>query len=318
MGWVRIDDQAPRHHKLLRAGPDAAWLWVCSLAHCQSQLTDGFVSNAVLPMIGIAGVAKARRLANTLVEVGLFDIVDGGFQIHDYLDWNDSAAQVRADKEWDKFRKALYADHELVEAIKKRDDNCCRYCGVRVNWADRRGARGGQFDHVIPRGPNTLDNLVVACRNCNCGKSGRTPQAARLQLRPVPNRNGTSSSLSTNPIQSNPIQSVNKKTTHGRRQKEPPDRRVFEFIGWFVEEFRERRHGAEYMVNGGKDGALVKQMLATTDLERLKVYAQIMLSDKCEDPFICESDRGIGILKVKFNWLSDRYAAWKAKQPQAS
>ena len=70
------------------------------------------------------------------------------------------------------------------------------------------------------------------------------------------------------------------------------------------------------MVKWAKHGALVKQMLGATTPETLHLYAQIMLSEKCEDPFILESDRGIEVLSAKFNWLSDRYAAWKARQPE--
>lgn len=88
MGWVRIDDQAPRNRKLIKAGPSACWLWVCGIAHCQAQLSDGFIAEEVLPMIGVLGAARCRQLAETLIGVGLFDRVDGGYQIHDYHDHN--------------------------------------------------------------------------------------------------------------------------------------------------------------------------------------------------------------------------------------
>ena len=74
MAWVRIDDQAPRHDKMLKAGPAACWLWVCGIAHSQSQLTDGFISFESLPMIGVAG--NVRAMAEKLVTVGLFDAAE--------------------------------------------------------------------------------------------------------------------------------------------------------------------------------------------------------------------------------------------------
>lgn len=88
MAWVRIDDQAPRHCKMLKAGPAACWLWVCGLAHCQSQLTDGFIPDEVLPMIGVVGVPRVQKLAQVLVDVGLFERVEGGYRIHDYFAFN--------------------------------------------------------------------------------------------------------------------------------------------------------------------------------------------------------------------------------------
>lgn len=98
-----------------------------------------------------------------------------------------------------------------------------------------------------------------------------------------------------------------------RKKNQEPTPDVAVFLRWFPEEYRRRRHGADYLVNYGKDGARVKAMLKATSLERLQRYAQIMLSQNCEDSFIVGSDRGIGVLAVRFNWLADRYAAWVAE-----
>lgn len=105
MAWVKLDDQAPRNEKMLAAGPSACWLWVCGIAHSQSQLTDGFVSLAVLPMIGVKGVGRTKRLAEQLVAAGLFERVEGGYQVHDYLDHNPSRAVVLAKRAEDAERK---------------------------------------------------------------------------------------------------------------------------------------------------------------------------------------------------------------------
>ncbi len=97
------------------------------------------------------------------------------------------------------------------------------------------------------------------------------------------------------------------------RPKEPADPRVREFLEWFQEEYKRRRHGADYLVKWPRDAPLVKQMLHATSLDRLKLLAQAMLSDKCTEEFIANTDRGIGILSVKFNWLSDRIAEWETR-----
>ncbi len=98
MAWVKIDDQAPRNQKLLLAGPAAAWLWVCGIAHCQAHLSEGFIADVALPMIGVKGEARSRSLAAILVEVGLFERVDGGYQVHDYLDFNETREEALARK----------------------------------------------------------------------------------------------------------------------------------------------------------------------------------------------------------------------------
>lgn len=88
MAWVRIDDQAPRNKKLLRAGPSACWLWVCGLAYCQSQLSDGFIPSEAMQLIGVLGAARVRRLAQSLVDAGLWEVTEGGYRVHDYLAFN--------------------------------------------------------------------------------------------------------------------------------------------------------------------------------------------------------------------------------------
>ncbi len=101
------------------------------------------------------------------------------------------------------------------------------------------------------------------------------------------------------------------KNTPVAQPKKPADPRVMEFLDWFQLEYKRRRHGADYLVKWPRDAPLVKQMLGATSLDRLKLLAQAMLSDKCTEDFIVNTDRGIGILSVKFNWLSDRVAEWQ-------
>lgn len=97
------------------------------------------------------------------------------------------------------------------------------------------------------------------------------------------------------------------------------DSRVPDFLRWFQEEYRRQRAGADYLIVWKRDSALVKQLLAATGegepgLEKLKVYARILLSDKCEDDWIQQSDRGLGVLYLRFNWLSHQYAQWRRDQ----
>jgi uncharacterized protein YdaU (DUF1376 family) len=98
------------------------------------------------------------------------------------------------------------------------------------------------------------------------------------------------------------------------RPTKPADPHVKEFLEWFPLEYKTRRHGADYLVKWPRDAPLVKHMLQATSLKRLKMLAQVMLSDTCAEDFIINTDRGIGILSVKFNWLSDRLAEWESKQ----
>lgn len=55
--------------------------------------------------------------------------------------------------------------------VRGRDNQTCQYCG--------RHDPGGEVDHVLPLsrgGPDTLENLVWACRECNAQKGDMTPR----------------------------------------------------------------------------------------------------------------------------------------------
>ena len=86
MAWVRIDDGFPDHPKALEAGPLACWLYVCGIAYSNRYLTDGFI-----PERQVSRLSECRKpfaLASVLVSVGLWERVENGYQIHDYLEYD--------------------------------------------------------------------------------------------------------------------------------------------------------------------------------------------------------------------------------------
>jgi len=96
MTWVRIDDGFPGHPKVLKAGGDAAWLHVCALAYCNHYLTDGFIPTAMLSRL--SDRKRPTALAARLVEVGLWEEAQTGWQIHDFLEYQSSKASVEAER----------------------------------------------------------------------------------------------------------------------------------------------------------------------------------------------------------------------------
>lgn len=66
------------------------------------------------------------------------------------------------------------------QAIFRRDDHTCQYCGTRANLT---------LDHVMPRargGKDTWENLVAACVSCNNRKGDRRPEECGMALRKQP------------------------------------------------------------------------------------------------------------------------------------
>lgn len=102
VSWIRVDDKAPNHPKFLTAGPVASWLWICGQGYCATYLTDGFIPLAALPTFP---VPDSQTHAERLVQANLWEVRDGGFQVHDYLDYQPSRAAVLARREEDAHRK---------------------------------------------------------------------------------------------------------------------------------------------------------------------------------------------------------------------
>lgn len=68
-----------------------------------------------------------------------------------------------------------YTQHRST--VYERDGNKCVYCHSTENLC---------LDHLVPLirgGTNALSNLVTACKACNSGKSGRTPDEASYTIK---------------------------------------------------------------------------------------------------------------------------------------
>jgi hypothetical protein len=97
MSWAKVDDRANEHHKQLDAGPEACWFWVCGLMYANRQPDrDGLIPERALTLL--YPVKNPKKLAEKLVEVGLWDKTPGGYQIHNYHGWNPTPEQIEADK----------------------------------------------------------------------------------------------------------------------------------------------------------------------------------------------------------------------------
>ena len=96
MAHIQVEASVRTHRKFLQAGPAASWLWLCSVGYSQDGLTDGFIP---FEAINYLGVKAPQNLKAKLVEVGLWEQVEGGWQIHDYAKHNRTAAQVNSIKQ---------------------------------------------------------------------------------------------------------------------------------------------------------------------------------------------------------------------------
>lgn len=166
---------------------DTAGLWYSLQMWAADTGTEGRILDRKLE------AATDRRLTGRRLRAALDELAaenqisrtpeDDGWQL---AIWDQPPTEVWQDhtkrERWRR-DKALKRNGELCRAIKDRDRNLCRYCGIRVNWDDKNGDVGGTYDHVDPDGDNSMTNVVVACRRCNCKlKAERPLEVARMAL----------------------------------------------------------------------------------------------------------------------------------------
>jgi len=181
MSWVRIDDHATEHPKMLEAGMKACALWLSCLCYCSRELTDGFVTVSAMRKMG----GRAWKvLAQRLLDVRLLECDGEDYRVHQYLDYQLSAEEVRRqrDRKYEAKRNRRARTHgaggtlSRVEwsAIVARHDGRCVYCGQALPDLTQ--------DHAIPLsrgGRHEGSNVVPACRSCNSRKHTKTADEFR-------------------------------------------------------------------------------------------------------------------------------------------
>jgi hypothetical protein len=96
MSWVRVDDGFADHPKIVALNHLEFRLHIWGLCYCARHLTDGFLANAVPQGAHFVPRGDRReRVINGLLEAGLWERVDGGYLIRDFLEYNPDAASVK-------------------------------------------------------------------------------------------------------------------------------------------------------------------------------------------------------------------------------
>jgi hypothetical protein len=101
MSHSRFELGFTRHRKVFRLSDAAFRLWASAIDYSREQRTDGVIEPADLVAIprGTAGSWKPA-VAAELVTAGLWHKrVGGGWQIHDFLDWQDSSVEANRKRE---------------------------------------------------------------------------------------------------------------------------------------------------------------------------------------------------------------------------
>jgi hypothetical protein len=93
LNWVRLDTQWPHNPKFLILAQDKKWhaitAYMGGLAWAGSQGQDGFIPSYALPMFH-----ATKREASELVEAALWDLTQGGWDIHDWKDYQPTTEEM--------------------------------------------------------------------------------------------------------------------------------------------------------------------------------------------------------------------------------
>ncbi len=205
MPWVRIDDNAIDHPKFIALSANAWRLWCEGMTYCQKHLTDGF-----LPRSGVRGMryysaASLKMLLAVLVpgKGPLWHDAEGGYQVHDYHDWNDSRETVIQARQDSKDRRQRWKNRR-ANGVPDASGNASSDAyetpnGVRgVEWSgerkpsERREGGAGETAHV-----DAIQRLVARHEElhreyCGVGYIGnpmKDYQAAAQLVRTFPDPN---------------------------------------------------------------------------------------------------------------------------------
>ena len=105
--WVRLDTTFPSNQKVLDLAyanrHRAITVYLCGLAYAGAQGTDGWIPASALPIL------HARRSdAQHLVDAQLWLPIDGGWQIHDWHDYQPTTDTLNT-RHQDRVRRARAA-----------------------------------------------------------------------------------------------------------------------------------------------------------------------------------------------------------------
>jgi hypothetical protein len=114
MTWFKVDDNFWSHPKTFGLSHAAVSLWVRAGSYSGNHLTDGVIERHVLGLL-----QGNDEHAGELVDAGLWLEVEGGWQFHDWHNYQPSKAKVEAEREKTKDRVAAYRERKKTPLSKE-------------------------------------------------------------------------------------------------------------------------------------------------------------------------------------------------------
>lgn len=118
MPWVRLDDRFPSHRKVALLSDRAFRLHVSALCWASENLTEGKILDSELRVI--AHVRGIKVAAKELEDRQLWDRIDDGWVIHDFLEYNPDRVKIQKQRENNAARQQAWRDRKKAEREAKR------------------------------------------------------------------------------------------------------------------------------------------------------------------------------------------------------
>ena len=152
MPWFKVDDSFYRHPKTAPLSFAAKGVWIHAGTWCADQLTDGFVPERILRSWHVP-----PELVAELVDAECWIKVDGGYQFHDWLDYQPSRESVLASNFKAKQRMRAKRSAEV------RANNGRTIAEQLPNFADVRDALQACSEAPVPV-PDPIKNSLTRAR----------------------------------------------------------------------------------------------------------------------------------------------------------
>ena len=163
-----IDDGWDNCGPVARAGNAAFGVYCRCGAWVARNISNGLITDPVIPT-EVAVALGSPELAQKLVAAGLWEAVDGGWLLVDYLVRNESAAQVQARRKRDADRKARWREQQSRkdETRESKRSHGGTPKGVRPSFTDPKGS--GARAPACPHHPGQPAANCGGCRSEDLG-----------------------------------------------------------------------------------------------------------------------------------------------------
>lgn len=150
MSWLRIDDGAPEHRKVLGLPRADRWTWIELLAYCARQQEDGIVPAGIDDALRHVTPAFVRKC----IAVGLLDVDDAGeMRVHNWAIYNGATLDERVSAVLDRYPQA--SANEVHRAIGGNRNAVLESVRRNREQNRERGTNAGSKGGISPSRPKT-------------------------------------------------------------------------------------------------------------------------------------------------------------------